>query len=35
MSKKKIITIQSDSEEVDNKENSEETVSEDQKVLKK
>ena len=34
MSKKKIIKIQSDSEEVDNKENSEETVSEDQEVLK-
>ena len=34
MSKKKIIKIQSDSEEVDNKENSEETVSEDQVVLK-
>ena len=34
MSKKKIIKIQSDSEEVDNKENSKGTISEDQEVLK-
>jgi molecular chaperone GrpE len=34
MSKKKIIKIQSDPEEVDNKENSKETASEEQEVLK-